>query len=450
MAPRKIAFTLLLVIAACGCDAPLTSLDKRGAEDAAEFTYGVCLHGFPKPVKSVLTKAQPDSFRTDLTWSRIEQDNAFTWDRYDHLLKSGVALRMSPLWILCYGHPDHTDRSFPIDKAGRQAFARYAVEAASRYSSPKQMFEVWNEWNLPIGVPAGTPPGDPASYVALLAETYSAIKKVNPSSIVLGGAVAGAGQKGDWLKRACAAGLLDHLDGLSFHPYCYWMGSENGTPEIGLMELIRMLRATIRPFANGREIPLYVTEFGWPTSADEYGITPDKQAKFLARSSLLLRTQPDIKGAWWFTTIDAGGHRPQPINVERNFGLLYSDGAPKPALAAFQGVSNFFRSIQTLSIDPISMEPFVYVLRAEFHDGTSGVVLWTADLGSRWTATIEFTSEISSITRARLINDRQWVELDPISVEGGRDRIRVTFDDMPLIITGLPEEISTVSIAQQR
>jgi hypothetical protein len=78
---------------------------------------------------------------------------------------------------------------------------------------------------------------------------------------------------------------------------------------------------------------LYLTAMGWPSSNDSCGVTPSIQAAYLARSYLLARSRPNIKGLWWFELAngaDVGGEQ------AHNFGLLQADLGEKPAYAVLR------------------------------------------------------------------------------------------------------------------
>lgn len=417
--------------------------DKTHAETSS-FLFG--LHGSVSDLERIdgFKNLGVGSFRQTLTWSAAERKGAYNLKPFQETASAFEVLGMRPLWILYSAHPDHDGGGFPVSPSGRAAYVKYAAAAARAFPAEGQLFEVWNEWNIAWGMPKGTPPGDPAAYVALLKETRTAIKAENPGAIVLGGGMAGAGQKYQWLEKACQAGLLDQLDGLSFHPYSYWMGQLTGTPEEGMLELVNMVRKTIDPFANGRTIPLYVTEVGWPTHVGhDDGITPETQAKYLARGCLLLRAQPDIKGVWWFTAKDHGGVRRDPKHFDFNFGFLYGDGSPKPALDSFNGVARLFRELRSLRMESATSYPMAYVLRAEFLDGTQGFVCWTTDPDSRWCMDLEFDLPVDGKPKVTLhrIDSNQFLGV-PVAEINDRCTLRVTCDDMPIIVRGLPQSVT--------
>jgi hypothetical protein len=103
-----------------------------------------------------------------------------------------------------------------------------------------------------------------------------------------------------------------------------------GAPEEAT-EWIDEQAVKIKAAAAGRNIPIYVSEIGWPTSTGGDGVTEDMAAAYLQRFMLLARCRSSIAGVWWYDLQDDGS---DPSNVENGFGLLRQNGQPKPAYTA--------------------------------------------------------------------------------------------------------------------
>ena len=91
---------------------------------------------------------------------------------------------------------------------------------------------------------------------------------------------------------------------------------------------IESVQAMLRSYNGGKDVPLYVTEMGWPTHTQKSGSDPELSASYLARLYLLARTQPWFKGLWWYDFQDDGWN---PTLNEDNFGIVRPDLTPKPA-----------------------------------------------------------------------------------------------------------------------
>ncbi len=128
--------------------------------------------------------------------------------------------------------------------------------------------------------------------------------------------------------------MLDVADGISLHPSVYCEG-EMSTPEAW----INWFQGVNQKLENaaGKPVPLYFTEFSWPAHEGDCGISRERQAAYLARAYVLVRSLPNVKGAWWYDLVDDGIDR---TDMEHNFGLLTASGQPKPAYHAMASVAD--------------------------------------------------------------------------------------------------------------
>jgi hypothetical protein len=116
-----------------------------------------------------------------------------------------------------------------------------------------------------------------------------------------------------------------YMDGLSLHHYVF--DKEPSNPE-QLAPWLQSLHADIGSRLNGRDLPIYITEVGWPTHFGRKRTSPDLVAAYLSRLFFSLRTLDFVKGIWWYDLRDDG---PDPFRLEDNFGLVGSAYSPKPA-----------------------------------------------------------------------------------------------------------------------
>jgi len=146
----------------------------------------------------------------------------------------------------------------PVKEEAFQALADFLYDAVQRYSQPPYnllYWELWNEPDIPYSLVAGNSPfgcwgepDDPAAggvyYAEMLKVVYPAIKSANPQAqVLLGGLLLdcdpdnppetspGSGQLKDcewvrFIEGVLAGGGGDYFDGISFHAYDYYYGSE--------------------------------------------------------------------------------------------------------------------------------------------------------------------------------------------------------------------------------
>ena len=205
--------------------------------------------------------------------------------------------------------------------------------------------------------------GNAAAYGTLLAKVYAALKAVDPEIIVLGGAMSGLDE--GWASRLFQTGALNNMDGFSVHPYVY-----PDVPEKAVLWLDR-LEAIARRSAGGREVPIYVTEIGWPTHQGTDSVEPTVAADYLARFYLLAPMRSFIKGASWYDLFNDGL---DVTDREFNFGLFTVDWSPKPASCAMAEIGKLLASYKPVSANQDSNGVWV----GQYSNGQDFVyALWT-------------------------------------------------------------------------
>jgi hypothetical protein len=316
------------------------------AMPANAFQFGVCTHlalnrGTPEDVLSLLASGGFDSLRDDVFWSAMESDPGVLRfpEKFAPLRKAlgaAAARGASPILILAFGNRNYDDGGMVSSPSGIDAYARYAGFVAGELKGQVRQFEVWNEWNTGFGSKPRKNSGDAADYVRVLEKAAAAIHRANPKAEVIGGVTSGVDLK--WFRALIAAGGLDHLDAVSVHSYTLFRQEKN--PE-GAIASLDQLRKLLREAAPQREIPVYVTEIGWPTNHGKHGVSQNEAAQYLARFTLLARTRPWIGGVWWYDLIDDGD---AGESAEHRFGLVNRKLEPKAAFRAAQAIAPLLKS----------------------------------------------------------------------------------------------------------
>ncbi|MGH8488397.1 MAG: hypothetical protein ACREXS_05900, partial [Gammaproteobacteria bacterium] len=178
-------------------------------------------------------------------------------------------------------------------------------------------------WNKP-------PANDAAMYTDLLCRTYTAIKAVRPSAIVVGGAIAGPNEA--FLRGMLDAGAGNCMDMLSLHLYVYRQNSPGHVPSdapasVGVDKFIEVINAreNLVRAKTGKTIPILVTEAGFHGADEQLGA--DYITELYERSSAV----PFLKGIWWYELVDnpnKGAH-----------GVLRNNNTKKPGFAALQAAA---------------------------------------------------------------------------------------------------------------
>ncbi len=410
----------------------LVACERRDVASEPEFLLGIAGADISPGATRQGRLMGSNAVRPDLHWPAVEASDGSmgipaVW-RSD--LDQAIGLGLTPAVILCYGHPQHGGFAYPVTEADQAAFVRYA-EFSVRALPQVPIWEVWNEWNLGIGVPSEFGKGQPDDYVRLLAKTYPAIKAIHPDAIVLGGSMAGIGRTDDWTKSALAAGMLDHLDAVSYHPYCYWMDYEGPLPEIGVMGLTRELEDLLAAVPGGNEVPLYVSEIGWPTHDGGDGVTLEEQAKYLARAILLLRANPRVRGVWVYNQRDGDT---SSNDREMHFGMIFSGGAPKPSYFAFADVARWLRRTTRVERMANDWDGDVETLRLTLRDGSVAWAIWCLRPSEQWNVVIRDQRRVRTV-RVEPVGSGRAVGVPTQSVDDGSE-VQVHFGDTPVIISG--------------
>ncbi|WP_169732490.1 family 1 glycosylhydrolase [Derxia gummosa] len=316
------------------------------AGPVAAFQFGVVAPppGVGKEEVSVaqMRDAGANTLRAGVPWGNVEPEPgrfvvSAQLASVDKLVDAARAAGLRPLILLCYGSRFATaDSLYDGSEESRKAFARYADWVVRHFGDRVDQYEVWNEWNAGMGSQRQPrPKGDPAAYVELLKVAHAAIKAANPKATVVAGSVAGVDLP--WVDGFLKAGGAQYMGAFSVHPYMLF--SPRPTPERAL-EVLDQMHERIAAAVPDRDIPVYVTEIGWPTNTGRFGVSEDVAADYLARFALLARTRPWIGGIWWYSLVDLGDNAE---DKEHRFGLLHRDGSPKPAREQFAALAEFMK-----------------------------------------------------------------------------------------------------------
>jgi hypothetical protein len=211
-------------------------------------------------------------------------------------------------------------------------------------------YEVWNEPDENIFWHPGP---DPVKYTAMLKAAYTGIKASDPTATVVAGPM--TGNDYDWLENLYTAGAQGSFDVAAVHTdtACLDRGPDEFYRDNG-----KLARFTFLGYRTVHDVmvahgdgdkPIWMSELGWsstnggPASCTRgqwagkkpSGVTDANQAANLTKAYGCLANDPYVTQALWFTLRDTTTESVDELN---HYGLLRTDGSPKPALAAFRGV----------------------------------------------------------------------------------------------------------------
>ncbi len=345
------------------------------------FVVGACTHfsqgkGVLELNLASLQRAGIKSVRDEVTWGAIEREKGklVMPDQFNTYVRRAADAGVNVLLILDYANRHYDDGDRPRSPEAIEGFCRYAEFVVKHFGKQVRLYEIWNEWDIGIGLPEKYNKGGSAEdYVKLLKAVYPRIKAADPGAMVMAGACTSGAVKKGWLEDIVKLGALEASDAISIHSYNYSDKFPERGPE-ACSAWMTGVQEMLRRHHDGKDVPFYVTEMGWPTHVTKHGTDPELSASYLARLYLLARTSPSFKGLWWYDFQDDGWN---PQYNEDNFGLVRPDLTPKPAyhvlshISSLVGQGQYVDRLATAGKD-------LWILRFRTDAGDAWA-LWSAD-----------------------------------------------------------------------
>jgi hypothetical protein len=311
------------------------------------------------------------AIRLDFTWAYIESARGrYDWSYQDGEVRAAHDAGLQVIGLLCCGNklystvgatadqtPVGSGGGLPPFQIGSSGlfppddpadYARFAAAAADHFQGRVGAWEVWNEENQ--GYRFWEPHEDPAGYGRLLCAAHDAIRAVDTGTPVVFGGVfypavptTGTGTAGapgmsgpDFVRAGYAADprLGRCYDAMGYHPYPYPFTS----PEVDVP-----VRGSVLVAADGMRAamgydaathPLWITEVGWPTHTETYGVSELKQAQYSAR--MAAATFAEGVPVLTFYTYGDWADPTGGADQEAWFGFFRPDNTPKPAALALE------------------------------------------------------------------------------------------------------------------
>ena len=293
--------------------------------------------------------------RLFVDWALVEPSpGQWDWQQTDSEYAAMVAAGLHPLIVAftapCWARPStdcsNPDFTGPPDPAYDQDWSSFISALTSRYPAALGI-EIWNEPNLDQYF---LPKADPARYMQLLSEAYTAVKAVDPGMPVVSGGlllsppVSGAGPvpggygADQFLAAMYADGAEHSMDALGVHiyPSDYVDGAPARWDPAAMPTWLAELES-VRAGA-GADTPIWITEMGvstatepgWPAAA-----SPAQQAADLVSMIDTATADPSIQVVITHTLEDQTlGYDDADNDIQAGFGAFTSTGAPKPAACA--------------------------------------------------------------------------------------------------------------------
>lgn len=296
--------------------------------------------------------------RLDLSWEDVQPDGpaSYDWANFDRVVSAAKARGLTLLPTLAYTPPwarpggCESQMCAPADDAQFAAFARAAVV---RYAPQGiHTWEIWNEENTPG---FWKPAPDAAAYTRLLVQSASAIRSADPGAFIISGGLAatlstdGAIDNRTFLAQMCTLGANHVINAVGYHPYTYPYLPSFVAPWLTAWNKISLgpqsFTSTLAEYGTP-DLSVWITEYGAPTNGTGTAsdgtpgsvsdstdhVTEALQAAIATASVRATMASPTVDALFWYTDEDTAG----ATSAEGFYGLLRSDGSPKPAFAALE------------------------------------------------------------------------------------------------------------------
>ena len=280
----------------------------------------------------LISEAGIEMIRDECLWSDVEIDSGIYVipPEVDRYVRSALARNIDVYMILNYNNTLYASSNGAgvTTQANREAYARYCQALVAHFSPlGVKHYEIWNEPNH--GVLFWTPQPNANDYTMLLHTAYDSIKAIDTSVTVIGCATSPAiGNPApyieglDFIRDVFAAGGGNYMDAVSFHLY-----QVAYRPEYEFSSYVSSVKSYVG------DMPIYFSEFGYPTHDGWPNITLERQARYVSRMYLTCISDPQLKAVVHYDLKNDGTVAEEP---EHNFGLLEFNRSPKPAYSALK------------------------------------------------------------------------------------------------------------------
>ncbi len=283
--------------------------------------------------------------REELSWANIEpKEGRFNFAVYDDRLamlqQQGIGvvgmLLTTPSWA------SGVDQSAPnwywYPPTDPAAYGRYVEATVNHW---KDRVAVWELWNEPDKAGTWQPQPNPAAYAALLWQGYQAVKRADPTALVMLGSVYIHDRNNEglaFLDQVVAAsnGQLN-FDIMGVHTFMTDRQPEDVAHDNPVQNLPYRLNIARQWLAahGGANRPLWVTEDGESacTGCGANGVSPQLQAERLPRQYVLAIANGADK-FFYFQLKDKFNN--PPSDVFGNMAIMDNNWQPKPAYYAYK------------------------------------------------------------------------------------------------------------------
>lgn len=328
---------------------------------------------YPIEIIPLLQRLGVTSVRDSVRWQFVEAEKGkHSFPPYfNQYVEALGEAGLDPALTLALYNEHYDDANTPYTEEGLTGFGVYAREVVRRYGDNISAVEVWNEPNGQ-GFTRGPAARDPVNYARMVEYVNRHVRQVNSEVPIFAGATTGIDLA--WLEQAFAAGALEWADGVSAHHYPLTPAHREGD--------VPALERLIRQYNDGKSLPMWSTETGWPTffPRDEATVARDLP------KLLTIELAGGMNRVFWFNFMN-NVTPPEEVPNEREltFGLIRSPIDERGAFVPKPSYASYATLIRQLSrAEPVGRENVAGGIRSYlFTEGGEEIrVLW-ADAGNQ-------------------------------------------------------------------
>jgi len=268
--------------------------------------------------------------REEFSWDKIEKaEGVFDWSGVDSSVLFLSKHNVKVLGLIDYGNKWANSNSEVMALPNLEKFERYVKAVAERYDGDgiddcigSPVISNWEIWNEENSERFWKPNPNSEEYAKLLEVASKAVKEVNPSSLVVFGGTMGV--DGVFIKNVLEKLPANTVDAVAVHPYSLFSSPESASLKEKLLGL------------ESLNLPIWLTELGWPSSDNGGVLSEELQANYLSRSFIISYSIPFVEKVFWYDFRNDGENY---ALFEENFGLVKSDFSEKKAFNSFKELS---------------------------------------------------------------------------------------------------------------
>jgi hypothetical protein len=350
---------------------PEARVNAQAGSVSPDYGASVFLLGHPETTDRDLQLMKSAGFtwaKLTVPWRSIEASckNCIDWDDLDRVIAATTAAGVKVM--VRVDHQPDWSRVTPVENGPPDDifdYADFVSVLANRYKAGGthgtiDAIQVWNEPNLSREWGNGTIDRDQAAqYMYMLKETYTTVKGVDPSKIIVSAGLSptgtndGTAQPDDiYLGWLYEFGLASYSDVVGMHAPGYGsppeadLNSDARFPDPSFyFRRVEQLRDVMAANGDGAK-PFWVLEFGWTTDQVHpqyswYAVTPEQQADYLVRAYAYAGSHwaPQVGPMFVWTFADPSWTED---NEQYWWSITAPDGTPRPAynaIAASRGMA---------------------------------------------------------------------------------------------------------------